>query len=116
MRIAFLSAVYKPEREPAAVMAAQLVDRWIQDGYRVDVYCPFPNRPEGLVRQGWKRAWRLADNSGNLRVVRCWHWLVGRERRIWNRLLENFTFGWSAAAQALFDGKPDVLVISTWPF
>jgi colanic acid biosynthesis glycosyl transferase WcaI len=115
MRIVFLSAVYPPEREPAAVMAGQLVDRWIQDGYRVDVFCPFPNRPEGVVRQGWKRRVRQVDESEKLRVVRCWHWLVGRRRRIWDRLLENLTYGISASAQALIAGKPDVLVISTWP-
>src|SRR5438128_2101903 len=85
MRIAFLSAVYKPEREPAAVMAAQLVDRWIEEGNQVDVYCPFPNRPEGLLRRGWKRRLRQRSARGRLREIRCWHWLVGRERRIWNR-------------------------------
>src|SRR5690348_7807526 len=84
MRIAFLSAVYPPEREPAGVMAAQLVDRWIQDGHQVDVYCPFPNRPDGVLRRGWKRRWRQVEQSDNLRVIRCWHWLVGRKRRIWN--------------------------------
>jgi len=36
-------------------LAAQLVGRWIQDGHAVDVYCPFPNRPEGTVRRGWCR-------------------------------------------------------------
>src|SRR6266581_4041424 len=116
MRIAFLSAVYAPEREPAGVMAAQLVDHWIQDGHQVDVYCPFPNRPEGLVRHGWRRRLRQVETHGNLRVVRCWHWLVGRKRRIWNRLMENLTFGCSGAMQALLSGKPDALVISTWPF
>jgi colanic acid biosynthesis glycosyl transferase WcaI len=116
MRIAFLSAVYLPEREPAAVMAAQLVDRWVQDGHVVDVYCPFPNRPEGLLRPGWKRYVRQVDTRGNLRVVRCWHWMVGWERRTSNRLLENLTFGCSSAVQALLNGKPDALVISTWPF
>ena len=116
MRIAFLSAVYTPEREPAGVMAAQLVDRWLQDGHTVNVYCPFPNRPEGILRRGWKRRLRSVENRGNLRVVRCWHWLVGRERRVWNRLLENLTFGCSSVAQALLNGKADVLVISTWPF
>src|SRR6185436_20154379 len=29
---------------------------------------------------------------------------------------ENLTFGLSSAAQALLNGKADVLVISTWPF
>jgi len=116
MRIAFLSAVYAPEREPAGVMAAQLVDHWIQDGHQVDVYCPFPNRPEGLLRHGWRRRLRQVETRGNLRVVRCWHWLVGRKRRIGNRLMENLTFGCSGAMQALLSGKPDALVISTWPF
>src|SRR5258708_6876679 len=97
-------------------MAAQLVGRWIQEGHTVDVYCPFPNRPEGIVRRGWKRRLRQRDALGALRGIRCWHWLVGRERRILNRLLENLTFGCSAAAQALLTGKADVLVISTWPF
>src|SRR5437764_171164 len=112
MRIAFVSAVYAPEREPAAVMAAQLVERWIRDGRQVDVYCPYPNRPEGVLQGGWKRRLRQVDEkTGGLRVVRCWHWLVGRKRRLGNRLLENLTFGCSSALQALLRGKPDVLVI-----
>jgi colanic acid biosynthesis glycosyl transferase WcaI len=116
MRIAFLSAVYTPEREPAGVMAEQLVERWISEGHHVDVYCPFPNRPKGVVQRGWKRRWRHVERRGDLCVVRCWHWLAGRERRLWNRVLENLTFGCSSAMQALLRGKPDVLVISTWPF
>src|SRR5439155_25913711 len=64
----------------------------------------------------WKRGLRQVEARGRLRVVRCWHWLVGCERRVWNRLLENLTFGGCSAFQALLQGKPDVLVISTWPF
>ncbi|HTM48850.1 MAG TPA: glycosyltransferase family 4 protein [Bryobacteraceae bacterium] len=116
MRIAFISAVFTPEREPAAVMAAQLAGRWIRDGHQVEVYCPFPNRPEGRLRAGWKRGVRQVESRGNFTVIRCWHWLVGRDRRIWNRLLENASFGMSAVLQALPRGRPDLLVISTWPF
>jgi colanic acid biosynthesis glycosyl transferase WcaI len=116
MRIAFISAVFTPEREPAAVMAAQLADRWIRDGHEVEIYCPFPNRPEGRLRSGWRRGLRQVESRGNLKIIRCWHWLVGRDRRIWNRLLENATFGISAVLQARLRGRPDLVVISTWPF
>jgi len=55
------------------------------------------------------------DTQGGYRLFRCPHWLVGQKRSVLNRILENLTFGLSAAWAAWRAGKPDVLIIETWP-
>jgi len=115
MKILFICAVFPPEPAPAGVMAKQLAARLAQDGHEVTMVVPFPNRPEGVVYQGFRR--RLISRSMSeegYTVVRCANWLIGKRRRMLNRVLENVTFGASSTLAALREGRPDLIIIETW--
>ena len=115
MRITFICAVFPPEPAPAGVMAQQLANRLVQDGHNVTMVVPFPNRPEGIVYPGFRRQLRSRSVSDQgYTVVRCANWLIGKERRTIDRLLENITFGLSSAWAALREGRPDLIIIETW--
>ena len=115
MNISFVICVYPPEGEPSAVMAEELARSWVRSGNDVTVVCPFPNRPHGVVHPGFRRTWRSIKNIHGVRVVRVWTWLIGRRRLHINRIMENISFGISAALTLLFSKRPDVIVLASWP-
>jgi colanic acid biosynthesis glycosyl transferase WcaI len=115
VRITFIVAVFPPEGEPSAVMAAELARWWVQAGHEVSVICPFPSRPRGVVHPGFRRRLRTESIEVGVRVVRVWTWLIGQRRRAVNRILENTTFGISSALALLFSRKPDVVLLESWP-
>ncbi len=116
MKITFICAVFPPEPAPAGVMAHQLATRLARDGHDVTMVVPIPNRPEGVIYPGYKR--RLLNRtvtSDEYTVVRCANWLIGKQRRSINRILENITFGISSALAVLREKPPDVIITETWP-
>lgn len=115
MKILYVCAVYPPEREPAGGMAARIAGRLTQVGHQVTVVCSFPNRPGGTLYPGYHRRLRQVERHGGVKVVRSPGWLVGRKRRPWSRILENVTFGLSSALNAWREGRPDLVVLETWP-
>ena len=116
MKITFICAVFPPEPAPAGVMAHELATRLVRDGHDVTMVVPFPNRPEGKLYSGFQRSLtqRSVTKEG-YKLVRCANWLIGKHRRTVNRLLENFTFGISSGWAVLREGRPDVLILETWP-
>ena len=96
-------------------MASELASRLASEGHQIAVVTSFPNRPAGAVYDGYRRRSRSIETQGSLSVVRCATWLIGAKRRLWNRVMENFTFGISSVLNAWRLGRPDVLVLETWP-
>lgn len=114
MHIIFLLGVFPPEGEPSAVMARQLVTHWARSGHHVDVICPFPNRPQGKLFPGFKRAlWSCTVQE--FRIIRVWSWFLNSRRTLLHRILENLTFGVSSSFALLVLPRPDVLVMESWP-
>ena len=96
-------------------MAADLARRLASEGHQIAVVTSFPNRPAGAVYTGYRRRPRSVETQGDVSVVRCATWLIGAKRRLWNRVMENLTFGISSVLNAWRLGRPDVLVLETWP-
>ena len=96
-------------------MASQLACRLASEGHQIAVVTSFPNRPLGAVYDGYRRRSRSIEKEGSLSVVRCAIWLIGAKRRLWNRAMENVTFGILSVLNAWRFGRPDVLVLETWP-
>ncbi len=116
MRVHIVCAVFPPEPEPAGVMARQLALRLAADGHDVTAIVPFPNRPYGRVYDGYRRRLReTEDHPEGYRIVRCAAWLLGKERAGIHRLLENVTFGLTAAWALWRAGRPDIVIVETWP-
>jgi colanic acid biosynthesis glycosyl transferase WcaI len=115
MRIGFISAVFPPEPEPSSVMAAELVRAWTAAGHEVFVICPLPNRPAGILYPGFeRRPWHVGSYHG-ARCTRVWSWLIGEERRPFDRVLENVSFGVMSSLALLLTERPDVVILESWP-
>jgi len=116
MKIVFICAVFPPEPAPAGIMAHQLATRLAREGHDVTMIVPFPNRPEGILYSGFRRRLRTRTvTREGYTLVRCANWLLGRERKSLNRILENITFGLSSAWAASREGRPDFMITETWP-
>jgi colanic acid biosynthesis glycosyl transferase WcaI len=97
-------------------MAHQLASRLAHAGHDVTVVAPFPNRPGGRLHEGFHRSlYKIEANGNGYKLVRCATWLLGQRRRTIDRLLENFTFGLSAAWAAWREARPDALLVESWP-
>ena len=115
MKITFICPVFPPEPDPAGVMAAELARRLASQGHQMTVVTSFPNRPAGAVYAGYRRRRRSMETRGGVSVVRCATWLIGAKRHVWNRVMENLTFGISSVLNAWRLGRPEVLILETWP-
>lgn len=116
MKITFICAVFPPEPAPSGVMAKQLAGRLAQDGHEVSMIVPFPNRPEGVVYPGYSRKLRTRSvTPEGYTLIRCANWLIGKKRRHVNRILEGITFGLSSTWAAWREGRPDFMIIESWP-
>ena len=97
-------------------MADQLATRLAKDGHEVTMVVPFPNRPDGVLFAGFRRRLRQCTISPKgYRLVRCATWFIGKERRLRDRLLENASFGLSSVWATWRQGRPDVMIIESWP-
>jgi colanic acid biosynthesis glycosyl transferase WcaI len=116
MKITFICAVFPPEPAPCGVMAHQLATQLVRDAHDVTMIVPIPNRPEGITYPGFQRRLfsRTMTHEGYT-LVRCANWLIGKKRRSIDRILENLTFGFSSAWAAWREGRPDVIVVESWP-
>jgi colanic acid biosynthesis glycosyl transferase WcaI len=116
MKLTFICAVFPPEPAPAGVMAHQLATRLAREGHDVTMVVPIPNRPEGVVYPGFEKRLRSRTvTREGYTLVRCANWLIGKRRRNMDRILENITFGLSSVWAAWRGGRPDVIIIETWP-
>ena len=102
MKIIFICAVFPPEPAPAGIMAHQLATRLAREGHDVTMIVPFPNRPDGVLYPGFQRRLRARTvTREGYTLVRCANWLLGKQRKNLNRILENVTFGLSSAWAAM---------------
>ena len=115
MKIAFIVAIYPPEREPSAVMAKEIAEHLTSLGHDVTIICPFPNRPKGQIFEGFKRSLKRAFDEDGVRVIRVGTWLLGPERKLLDRVLEGVTFGVASSIVLLLDRRCDVLLLESWP-
>jgi colanic acid biosynthesis glycosyl transferase WcaI len=115
VKIGFAVSVFPPETEPAAVMAGELCRKWTSAGHVVHVVTPFPNRPHGKIYEGFSRSIVETTYGNGYQHTRLWTWLVGKKRKVHNRLLENLTFGIGAGLVVLSMKRSDVLIIDSWP-
>jgi len=114
-KLLIINPGFPPELLPGGVMACNLAKEFVCRGYDVTVYTSFPNRPHGKIYPGYKRRLRDISYQNDFRLVRLWTWLIGRNRKNFDRLMENVSFGLSATLHLLIDRKYDYILLDAWP-
>jgi len=98
-------------------MASQLGKRLADDGHDVTIITGFPNRPAGILYPDYRmRLCSSIRKAEGYTLIRCASWFIGKRRWTINRILENISFGISSTRAVWLTGRPDVLIIESWPF
>ncbi|NSW52324.1 MAG: glycosyltransferase family 4 protein [Anaerolineae bacterium] len=115
MNLLIISPVFPPEPIISARTSWLLADEMGKADNIVRVVTSFPSRPGGKLYEGYhKKLWEYSQNGDKLFITRTFS-IFSNKSEIFNRLLENISFGISSSIALLFSKRPDVVYINTWP-
>ncbi len=107
--------VYPPEILPSGVMLSQLASYLVSRGDDVEVLTAFPSLHEGRVFPGYRRSFWKTSHENRVRVVRCFSFVIGTERRSLWRVLSHLSFALMASLRLAFSRRPDLAIIESFP-
>jgi colanic acid biosynthesis glycosyl transferase WcaI len=116
LKILYISQYFPPEMGAPAARVSELSQHWVRAGHHVTVLTGFPNHPDGVIRQEYRRLfWRgvFRERIHGVDVVRTWL-LPFPNRKVHERILNYSSFCASASLSGMFFPRPDV-VIATSP-
>lgn len=115
MKIVILSQYFPPEVGAPQNRLYELAQRLHARGHGITVFTAMPNYPAMKVHPEYRGKWFTSETMNNLKVYRSWIW-VSSSKRILSRLLNYFSFVFSAAIWATLKMKrSDVLICESPP-
>ena len=117
MNIVYISQYFPPEACAPAVRVDDFSRQWASDGHQVTVVTGFPNHPEGVIHEEYRRYWRRGlhrERREGVSVYRTWLY-PGANRGYAGRAASYASFALSAAAVAPWVAPRGAVVIATSP-
>lgn len=114
MRILMLTQYFPPETGAAQVRLFELARGLRDQGHTVEVVTAFPNHPEGIIPPEYRGKFFQREVLDGIPVYRTWIYPVPRGR-FWKRLLNYFSFVFSACYGILKAGPADYLFVESPP-
>lgn len=114
MRILMLTQYFPPETGAAQVRLLEIAKGIRAAGHEVEVVTAFPNHPEGIIPAPYRGRFFRRDEVEGIPVYRTWIYPVPRGS-FWKRLLNYFSFVFSAAWGILKAGPADYLFVESPP-
>lgn len=115
LNILYISQYFPPEMGAPAARVSELASHWTRAGHFVTVLTGFPNHPDGVVRQEYrKQFWRgiFRESKNGVNLVRTWL-LPFPNRRSYERILNYTSFCLSASVSGSFLSRPDVIIATS---
>ena len=114
MRILMLTQYFYPENGAAQVRLLE-VARAIRDhGHEIEVVTAFPNYPSGVIPAEYRGKFFRKDSHDGIPIYRTWIYPVQRGK-FWKRLLNYFSFVFSALYGVVKAGKADYIFVESPP-
>lgn len=114
MRILMLTQYFYPENGAAQVRLLE-VAKAIQDhGHDIEVVTAFPNYPSGIIPEAYRGKFFMRDVHDGIPIYRTWIYPVQRGK-FWKRLLNYFSFVFSACYGVMKAGKADYIFVESPP-
>jgi glycosyltransferase involved in cell wall biosynthesis len=117
LKILFISQYFPPEGAAPAARIGETAVAWVREGHEVRVLTGFPNYPNGIVPESYrKKLWRIVvrEKMEGVRVTRTWLWARPNSGK-WNRAVYYLSFFVSSLITGMFLGRPDVVVATSPP-
>ncbi|MHB1653253.1 MAG: glycosyltransferase family 4 protein [Desulfitobacteriaceae bacterium] len=114
MRILMLTQYFPPETGAAQVRLWEVAKGMWAQGHQVEVVTAFPNHPEGVIPSEYRGKFFQRDILEGIPVYRTWIYPVPRGR-FWQRLLNYFSFVFSACYGILKSGPADYIFVESPP-
>ncbi len=110
----FVTQYYPPE-QGATQVRLHTVTRILREfGLEVEVFTAMPNYPTGKVPDAYRGKWTDSEVIDGIRVHRSWVYAYGGYSRI-RRMINFFSFTFSAMPNLFKLRRPDVLVVESLP-
>ena len=99
MNILVISQFYFPEQFRITDICENLVEK----GNEVTVLTGLPNYPNGYIEKDYKWFRKRKEKIKGVNVIRCWE--IGRRKGNFFRMLNYFSYAFSASIRTIFMGK-----------
>ena len=114
MRVLFLTQHYAPEVTAGRFRVEAFVDAFVRKGHEVDVVCPVPNHPSGVVEDGFRGRPRIQRRVGGARVTYLWV-ATSQRKTPRTRLAYYGSYAGLATGAGMLRSRPDLVVASSPP-
>jgi glycosyltransferase involved in cell wall biosynthesis len=117
MNILYLSQYYPPEVCAPAARVEGFARAWVQAGAKVGVVTGFPNHPEGVLHEPYRKLWRKGfhrEEKDGVEVYRMWLY-PSANRNLWGRGANFASFAISATAAGTCVAPQKGVIIATSP-
>lgn len=114
MRILMLTQYFPPEKGAAQVRLFEVAKALLAQGHYIEVVTAFPNYPNGIIPPEYRGKFFMKDSLEGIPIYRTWIYPVQRGK-FWKRLLNYFSFVFSAFFGVLKAGKADYIFVESPP-
>jgi glycosyltransferase involved in cell wall biosynthesis len=109
-----LTQYFPPETGAAQVRLFEVAKAIRDQGHHIEVVTAFPNHPTGIIPPQYRGKFYMRDELEGMTVHRTWIYPVQRGK-FWKRLLNYFSFVFSALYGVLKAGKADYIFVESPP-
>jgi glycosyltransferase involved in cell wall biosynthesis len=109
-----LTQYFPPETGAAQVRLFEVAKAIRNQGHHIEVVTAFPNHPTGVIPPEYRGKFFMRDELDGIPVYRTWIYPVQRGK-FWKRLLNYFSFVFSAFYGILKAGKADYIFVESPP-
>ena len=115
MKVLVVSCVFPPEPVVSGKTSIHVAEELAARGHEVKVITSFPSKPAGVLYPGYsRRLYKRERAFTGFSVIRCFSF-ISSQSRLYNRFLENISFGVTSSWAVLFSRRYDVIYSNTWP-
>ena len=114
MKVLFLTLNFPPEPSPA-VRIFQLGKYLINQGHKVTVVTGFPNVPQGVIYEGYRRKLYSKETIKGMKVIRVFIYITTRRKQFLPRLLNYLSFTFTSILGAMVAGRHQIIWARTPP-
>src|SRR5262245_35214749 len=112
MRVLLLTQHFAPEVTAGRFRVEAFVDAFVRNGHDVDVICPVPNHPSGVVDPDFRGRLRVRKRVGDAQVTYLWV-ATSPHKTPRTRLAYYGSYAGLATSAGIMRSRPDLVVASS---